>query len=615
VSSEHVCSLMQQVRAVSSVGTCVRLALVLLLLAVVLFAAATARAATGTTEYDYVKVSDGTEIAISIWYPAGFSKTDGKRWPALFEMDGYGGARNVNDTQFHGRTSEYVVVYASVRGTGCSGGRFDLFSDRSAQDGHEVIEDWLVRQPWSNGRVGITGHSYSGLTGFAVAETAPPHVKAVAVSGLIDDLYRGILYMGGIPNAGFPIVWGGAARAALEAQANLQPQLTDDRCRTNFLQHEASDYAPATDLFLATYTGSEAAEDSYAIRQGLMRRVGAIRAPTQVGQQYQDEQTGPRGGPVLWEHLNRKLPKRLVLSNGRHNPNDPSGTKDEWLRCWVIQRGEDCGTVTDKDARVLMHFDSRRREDGTGQERSKPYATSNFPAPETAWRRWALDARTYVSASTDHHMTANPGLALAEDQNTGAITFAGDPPTQARWALPFTQDTPISGPIAMTLWATTTAPDTDFFVDVLDRDTTTGELRYLQRGMLRGSFREVDLGRSDRVRRGPHKGEIWRPYHPFVHPQQVTPLQPTRFEIEIFPLGHVFRAGHELVLQLHAPPPNDPLSIGTYPPQQAPAVVQVLQDPQHPTSVLLPVLPQARAPWALPSCVRSAGPQCFTPAG
>ena len=583
--------------------------LVLLLLCAL--AASSPAQAAGTVEYDYVTVSDGTEIAISVWYPDGFSKADGRRWPALFEMDGYGGARNVNDTQFHGRTKDFVVVFASIRGTGCSGGTFDLFSRQGARDGHEIIEDWIVEQPWSNGRVGITGHSYSGLTGFLVAETAPPHVEAVAVSGLIDDFYRGLLYMGGIPNIGFPIVWGAAARPALEAQANLQPQLTDDRCRANMLEHQGSDYVPPPQLFLDTYGSRQATAGSWAIERGLLNGIERIAVPTQIGHQYQDEQTGPRGGPVLWERLRKGLPKRLVLSNGRHNPNDPTRTKDAWLRCWVIDKGKGCGAVTDPDRRVLMHFDARKPASGGGQERPAPYATSDFPAPETKWRRWELEPRTYVSTPADQHVTANTGLALAEDQGIGAVTFSGEPPNQAVWRLPFTRDRALSGPIAMTLHAKMTAPDLDLFVDVLDRDTETGELRYLQRGMLRASFRALDRTRSDRVRKGPHKGEIWRPHHSFADPEPVTLLEPARYDIEIYPVGHVFRAGHELVLQLHSPPPNEAFSIDTHAPEQAPALVETLAG----SSVLLPFLPELPPVWADETpCGRTAGELCIKPA-
>ncbi len=579
------------------------------LVALCMLAAPTA--AQAAPVYDYATTADGTDIAVSVWFPPGY--TPGSTWPALFEMDGYGGARNVNDTQFAGKTKDFVVVYASVRGSGCSGGRFDLFGPVNAADGHDVIERWIVKQPWSNGRVGITGHSYSGLTGLAVAETAPPHVRAVAVSGLMDDLYRGLLNPGGVQNFGFPVVWAGAARPALEAQANAGAQATDERCRANFLEHEGSDYVASPELFLATYGNTQATEDSFEIARGLMRHIAKVDKPTQIGHQWQDEQTGPRGGPILWEHLRAGLPKRLILSNGRHNPNDPTGTKDDWLRCWVIHDGKTCGSVSDPRKRVLFFFDSRRTSTAPGQQRRQPYVTSDFPAPETDWQRIPLAARSYVALPGDYHVTLNTGLVFAENTGTGQATFGQDDPspTMARWTIPFAKDTVIGGPIAMTFWATLTAPDSDFWVDVLDHDPRTGELRYLQRGVLKASYRAVDQTRSDRVASGPRKGEVWRPYHPYTNPQNVPIGEPQRYELEIYPLGHVFRPGHELVLQLHTPPPNDPLSIGTFTPTDVPASVQVLDDPEHRSSILLPVLPRLPGNWAHVPCGTTAGELCL----
>src|SRR6202030_3907949 len=136
-------------------------------------------------------------------------------------MDGYQGCPGPNDNQLFGHTSKYVDVYAQVRRTGCSGGKFDLFSRRSALDGKYIIDHWIHHQPWSNGNVGITGHSYGGLIGFLVAATGP-RVKAVAVSGLIDDFYRSILYPGGIFDEGFPVLWGAALRPYEQFGGNYQ---------------------------------------------------------------------------------------------------------------------------------------------------------------------------------------------------------------------------------------------------------------------------------------------------------------------------------------------------------------------------------------------------------
>jgi hypothetical protein len=534
-----------------------------------------------------------------------------------------------------------VVVYAQLRGTGCSGGQLDLFSPRSAQDGKEIIDNWIATQRWSNGVVGISGHSYSGLTGFQVAETAPKHVKAIAVSGLIDDFYRSILYPGGVFNEGFPILWGAVLRPESQFSGNVQNYESDPQCDRNEIQHQGSDTVPVQ-LLAPVYTQTTATPDSWAITHSLSQHESNINAPIQINQQYQDEQTGPRGGYILWQHLPAGLAKRLVLSNGQHNPNDAAGDKGAWLDCWLIDNGSHCPTVTGRDsrgaaqtlpvnnasARVLMYFDSLRGGPA-GQQRNTPSLTSDWPPPAANWQSYYLRADhtlstastggdgtvSYVSTTTDVHTTGTLGNPVGNpsSDNVGQLTFT-DGPNEARWTRPFTQTTAVSGPMLLNLWIQSTAPDTDIFVDVLDRNTKTGEIEYLQRGLMRASFRAVDKAKSDTIQSGPLAGTIYRPYHHYLTQQLLTPGQPYQVPVEIFPLGHVFYPGHELVLDVHAPPANDPISTYAYEPIQAPAVNTILQDPAHPSTLLLPLLPTLPPLWPKqPPCSTIAGYVCFTP--
>jgi putative CocE/NonD family hydrolase len=180
----------------------------------------------------YVRMSDGASIAINVKVPE--HCTSATPCPTFFEMSGYesgsdegktpaGHLADATGLPFPLQTGtraahashvddRYVTVLASVRGTGCSSGEFDLFSLRSALDGKEVIDDWIANQPWSNGDVVIFGHSYSGLTGMFVASTRPQHLRAVSASGLFADMYRDIVYPGGVTNYGFPLLWTGAIR-------------------------------------------------------------------------------------------------------------------------------------------------------------------------------------------------------------------------------------------------------------------------------------------------------------------------------------------------------------------------------------------------------------------
>lgn len=77
----------------------------------------------------------------------------------------------------------YVVIWQNCRGTFASEGDYYPFRDDAwgeNQDGYETIE-WAAQQPWSNGKVGMIGVSYSGLTQYLLAPTRPPHLKALFV--------------------------------------------------------------------------------------------------------------------------------------------------------------------------------------------------------------------------------------------------------------------------------------------------------------------------------------------------------------------------------------------------------------------------------------------------
>ena len=74
----------------------------------------------------------------------------------------------------------YAVVVVDVRGTGASFGTRDSFrSPREREDSREIA-DWIVAQPWSDGRIGSTGISYLGAAADFLASTGHPAVKAIA---------------------------------------------------------------------------------------------------------------------------------------------------------------------------------------------------------------------------------------------------------------------------------------------------------------------------------------------------------------------------------------------------------------------------------------------------
>jgi putative CocE/NonD family hydrolase len=167
--------------------------------------------------------------------------------------------------------------------------------------------------------------------------------------------------------------------------------------------------------------------------------------------------------------------------------------------------------------------------------------------------------------------------------------------------LAFDEPTAICGPIAVTLWASCTAVDTDFFAVISDL-APDGRVRPLQRGMLRASLRSLDEKMSSWVHVNGERVLI-RPYHTLSKPQPLEPGKPYPFEIEVFPVGHVFRQGHQLSLSVSKPPMSDPVPYPKgrkgavksgsfqYESQQPDSTVTIHRSPRYPSSVLLPLLP------------------------
>ncbi|MDP9199567.1 MAG: CocE/NonD family hydrolase, partial [Pseudomonadota bacterium] len=94
----------------------------------------------------------------------------------------------------------YVVAAVDIRGTGNSEGRLipHEYSEIEQQDGEAVI-DWLSKQPWSNGNVGMFGISWGGFNSIQMAARDVPALKAIIAIDATEDLFQDdVHYMDGI---------------------------------------------------------------------------------------------------------------------------------------------------------------------------------------------------------------------------------------------------------------------------------------------------------------------------------------------------------------------------------------------------------------------------------
>ena len=148
-------------------------------------------------EHLFLPLRDGVRLHATLYLPDG----DGP-WPALLEALPY----RKDDLTLAERgeyerfaSLGYAVCRVDLRGTGTSEGvAVDEYPPSEQEDLNEVI-DWLSKQPWSNGNVGMYGTSYSGFNSVQVAMTRPPALKAIVTIFATDDRYTydDVHYFGG----------------------------------------------------------------------------------------------------------------------------------------------------------------------------------------------------------------------------------------------------------------------------------------------------------------------------------------------------------------------------------------------------------------------------------
>jgi uncharacterized protein len=176
----------------------------------------------------YVEMRDGVNISADIWVPADLNA--GEKLPVIIEMSRYWRASHVGWAQraayglgltdiavpshiSHFNKKRFIFVNVDARGTGASGGnRRSEWDPEEIKDYTEIIR-WASQQPWSNGRVGANGVSYSGNTAELVASSGEPALKAVAPGYNDFDPLLFNSMPGGAFNTGFVTAWSDANKA------------------------------------------------------------------------------------------------------------------------------------------------------------------------------------------------------------------------------------------------------------------------------------------------------------------------------------------------------------------------------------------------------------------
>lgn len=504
-------------------------------------------------ENGYVAMRDGIRLAVDIYRP----EADG-RYPALLSLSPYN--KDIQRKPPHwshaiesGATSFYVPkgyvhVIAQGRGGGLSQGQWRWFDEHERSDGYDLIE-WIAQQPWCTGNVGMIGDSYWSWSQYIAAASQPPHLKCICQQDATTDLYRDACYQGGIYNAEFMNNW-------INYHTNMfaWPGPVEGKQPPMNLHYEIANHPTDGPWYWerSAWTKLDKIKTpvlSIVPQGGAMHMRGQLAGFTEIHAPKKLMVVPPTG---FWSHLRYLTDRALNRQMLR------------WFDYWL--KGIDTGIMAEPQVAI---FDS-----GTRRWRYE----AEYPLARTQWTKFHLSAQ-----ALDRAAPGNESPDRYRMPDSYAQLIAGKP-VLAYATPPLEAPLTLWGPVSFTLYASSTAIDTAWFVKLAEL-RPDGTAWPLSRGILKASFREVDPARS----------KPGRPFHPFLKQDLLEPDRIYEFQIELRPVFHTLKPGHRLQLQIasediHYNNPLRQLDVLLLP---WPVENAIYHDAAHPSHLVLPVIPDA----------------------
>jgi len=487
-----------------------------------------------------IAMRDGVELTHDMIRPA----EDGK-YPVILVRTPYGRKTQLAGGEWWARRG-YVMLSQDVRGRGESAGEWDPFVHERA-DGYDTI-DWISRQSWCNGSVGMIGGSYVGWVQWWAAVEAHPALKCIIPQVSPPDPFYNLPFDHGIPFLYGSVWWAAVVREKGELRQLPKLEKLDGFRELPITKVDDAVLGadvPFIDRWWAKQTPSAFGPANF------MSDLKKVRIPAlHISGWWDGDGIGTK---LNWAAM-RKLGRTnqwLIYGPWTHAFNSASRLGDtdygpdavleldslypRWFDTWL--KGKQVGIEKLPRVRIFV----------TGA--NKWVDLDDWPASQSVERRLYLASdgpanhRNSFGRLTDRpapkgqepdRYTYNPavanipkGLGAADASSaTTAVNFEPDSQDSLLYKTePLTEALVMTGPIDIELYVASSAVDTDFYASVLDIDE-------------KGQMRVVG-----------HGGKIRARYHDsFEKPRLLTPGRTYRLTIAHWDFAHQFAKGHRVGL-------------------------------------------------------------------
>jgi uncharacterized protein len=549
---------------------------------------------------------DGVRLRANVYRPP-----EG-RWPVLLTRLPYGkdlpGASSALDPVQAARRG-YVVIIQDTRGRLASEGEFRPF-ETEAEDGVDTIA-WAAGLPYSDGQVGMYGLSYFGFTQWCAALHQPPALKATVPFVTWCEPLNGLAFRGGAFELGTTAHWSlqmGFDMLARQHRGDLQrmgaafaslAHEIDELGPSGYASLPLAEFAPLRrqPMVSVLFDRVEHPMDPDALETiRIAGKHDRVQVPSfNIGGWYDIflsdtianfDAMRQQGRPSKlligpWSHTNYRSPVGDLdfgfasQASFMNLQTDLNRLQLRWFDHWL--KGVDTGILAEPPIRLFVMGTNVWRDEQewplARAAATKFYLHSDGGLSQEPSGAEQPDSYTYDPA--DPVPTHGGALLMAAQFQAGPLDqrrIEARPDVLAYTTAPLERDTEVTGPINVQLWACSSAPDTDFVARLVDV-YPDGRAFNLTDGIIRARYRD---GLTESL---------------------LEPGQPYAFNIDLWATSNVFKAGHRIRLQVTSSNfprwdrnPNTGHPFGQDAELRT-ARQTILHDPEHPSYVLLPVVP------------------------